>query len=594
MSERRQRRKVNTKKESNLLFESKLKGSQGVDLDLTSELTNNNISSLHTQAESVIEFILSGTIPVGRLTQQQKDILFFYMYKFSPYIGRILDLHVSLPLSSLRLQKPTHEVDIVQDYIFEFFDELMTSKKFKNILQKVVLNYWLFGEGIVIIEDDYDTLRDTIIDEYNVDTISTPTIKPEDVERIDKINSQYNTDPELVSVEDKIHVLEKYLLNINKNYKKPKNIRVLGRFDVEDVLSNPEIDYYVYKIPKSPFIVSYLGKNTTLEEDKKKEYISKLYQMGYSEAYVRMHTDSNENSISLDNDPFSDGVYLARMYRESIFESDNSILNRLIDPAIKNLAASRRSNERINLANKIDRIVKAPGASEAQINMLKEDLVMMAEAEDGNFLVTAFDLNIEEVKIDISEQLDFGDILERTTKEMLISLGMPEEMISGGESYGTGFIKTELLTQEYLEFRNTIKQFIEEQIFRPIAIKKGFFTKDAWGNVTPLYPTVRFDRFSISRQSEDFAQLSNLVEAGKLPAKVLYDLMGLDQRDIEQQILKEKKSILNPAMSDVIQEAISQLSESLANNVDFRQAFLENALKMDVTESQPANPDLLN
>ena len=56
--------------------------------------------TLNTMAERLLDEITIGIKTVGKLTLLEKVILFEFFDKFSPLVGRILDLHVNLPIST--------------------------------------------------------------------------------------------------------------------------------------------------------------------------------------------------------------------------------------------------------------------------------------------------------------------------------------------------------------------------------------------------------------------------------------------------------------------------------------------------------------
>ena len=138
------------------------------------------------------------------------------------------------------------------------------------------------------------------------------------------------------------------------------------------------------------------------------------------------------------------------------------------------------------------------------------------------------------------------------------------------------FIKVELLSTEYVEFRNQLKSFIEDEIFKPIAIKKGFITLDQWGEPTPIIPSVRFDKFSIARGSEDMQLLRDLVSSNILPKRVILDQLGMNVEDVEQGLQREQLTYLNDKVQESMNENINEiLTTYLKDNPDLIKTALE-------------------
>ena len=532
---------------------------------------------IYQQAEMLIQQINSGTYSVGRLATSQKKALFYYLSIFSPIISRVIDLHTKLPLSTLRLQKPKHDIDIVQDYVYDYFNKFVNTEKFKSELRNIIRNRWIFGLGVARIEDDYEQTRDTV-STNDLRKITLPEPDAEKLKEYENLNNKYNTDPDSVTWKEKLKVLKGYILNINPDYEGIINFKSINVLDIEEVNINSDIDYHIYTVPASDAIRDFLSDKLAGSKDYQKA-VKLLKKMGYSEGLIQVNMESDNGFVEIDNDPYNeDGVYVVYLSadNESITLND-SLLNRVLEPAIRNLSAIRTSNNLFTLASKIDRIVSAPNASLAQLETLQTDLATMAESEEGSMLAVNYEVSVEELSLDIGDQLDLDSTIERTEKEILSALGMPDDIISGeGGSYGGSFLKVELLSNEYIEFRNSLKGFIEDQIFKPIAIKKGFITVNSWGDVIPIIPSVRFDKFSISRQSEDLAMIRDLVAEKKLPVETLLEHLGFNVEDIEQKLRKEQSTILNPDVHEAINTAIQDiLTEKLGGDSDFIKKLLD-------------------
>ena len=200
----------------------------------------------------------------------------------------------------------------------------------------------------------------------------------------------------------------------------------------------------------------------------------------------------------------------------------------------------------------------------------------MAEAPEGSLIAVNFEVNVDELKLDIKDDLNLDDTIERTSKEITSALGIPDSIISGDGTYGDSFIKVELLSTEYVEFRNQLKSFIEDEIFKPIAIKKGFITLDQWGEPTPIIPSVRFDKFSIARGSEDMQLLRDLVSSNILPKRVILDQLGMNVEDVEQGLQREQLTYLNDKVQESMNENINEiLTTYLKDNPDLIKTALE-------------------
>ena len=569
---------------ANIASKPLLRGTEISTEDLTTSNTeqdfNSDVLSVYAEAEMILDQLDSDLITVGRLTTSQKKSLFYYLATFSPLISRIVDLHTKLPLSTFRIQKPKHDIDIVQDYVYDYFDRLVNTAKFKEELKSIIRERCIFGSGIARVEDDFAFTKDTLINP-DLSNLNLPQLDQDEIDKINEINNQYNSDPESVSWQDKKFVLEQYLLKINKDYKGIKNFKAVSQLEVKEIMINKDIDYLIYTLPASPNIRQALS-NVTIGYDNDQDYkeaIETLKSLGYSEAIIRLNLNSEStDAIQIDTDAFNDdGAYMVVLSSGSNPESlEDSILNRVLEPAVRNMNAIRTANKLVKLSTKIDRLVSAPNASLAQLEQLQNDLVQMAEAPEGSLIAVNFEVNVDELKLDIKDDLNLDDTIERTSKEITSALGIPDSIISGDGTYGDSFIKVELLSTEYVEFRNQLKSFIEDEIFKPIAIKKGFITLDQWGEPTPIIPSVRFDKFSIARGSEDMQLLRDLVSSNILPKRVILDQLGMNVEDVEQGLQREQLTYLNDKVQESMNENINEiLTTYLKDNPDLIKTALE-------------------
>lgn len=569
---------------ANIASKPLLRGTEISSEDLITSNTeqdfNSDVLSVYAEAEMILDQLDSDLITVGRLTTSQKKSLFYYLATFSPLISRIVDLHTKLPLSTFRIQKPKHDIDIVQDYVYDYFDRLVNTAKFKEELKSIIRERCIFGSGIARVEDDFAFTKDTLINP-DLSNLTLPQLDQDEIDKINEINNQYNSDPESVSWQDKKFVLEQYLLKINKDYKGIKNFKAVSQLEVKEIMINKDIDYLIYTLPASPNIRQALS-NVTIGYDNNQDYkeaIDTLKSLGYSEAIIRLNLNSEStDAIQIDTDAFNDdGAYMVVLSSGSNPESlEDSILNRVLEPAVRNMNAIRTANKLVKLSTKIDRLVSAPNASLAQLEQLQNDLVQMAESPEGSLIAVNFEVNVDELKLDIKDDLNLDDTIERTSKEITSALGIPDSIISGDGTYGDSFIKVELLSTEYVEFRNQLKSFIEDEIFKPIAIKKGFITLDQWGEPTPIIPSVRFDKFSIARGSEDMQLLRDLVSSNILPKRVILDQLGMNVEDVEQGLQREQLTYLNDKVQESMNENINEiLTTYLKDNPDLIKTALE-------------------
>lgn len=539
------------------------------------DIDDRRLSDLQ-EAEILINQVIDGSITVPRLTSTQRNKIAYYLSVFNPLIARIVDLHTKLPLSTMRIQKPNHDIDIVQDYVHAYFQKIFESDKFKDTLEEIIRNFWVIGRGLGRLEDDYSFDKDTIVD-HTLEKLTLPEISQENLEKAERINADYNRDPSKVPWDDKKQVIELYLLKINGDYKGLKRYKSVHPLDVLSIMANEDIDYYLYETHAPQGVKMWQESNQGREQiDLPKHPLVKL---GYSKGLTKLALEAGDDRITIDSDPFGEeGLYM------TFLQTKRPLIDACLESAIYNMAAIKHNNELVGLSSKIDRLISAKDASAEQLETLNESLAAMAEEEQGSSLAVNFEVSVEELSLDVKDLVDLAETIERTNKEIMSATGMPEELVTEGGSYGSGFLKVELLSHEYVEFRNRLKSFIENQILTPIAIKKGFITVDEWGNTVPLIPRVKFDRLSLARSSEDFSQMIDLVLQDKLPAEILYESLGLEVEDVKQKLTREKGTILDESVQDAINTAFSNLGDELEQNPHVKLRLLE-ALDLPIPDA---------
>lgn len=98
-------------------------------------------------------------------------------------------------------------------------------------------------------------------------------------------------------------------------------------------------------------------------------------------------------------------------------------------------------------------------------------------------------------------------------------------IVTGNSNASIGI---EALIQRLESFREVLARWIEERIYRPIAIMQGFTTKDEMNNVVPLYPKVKFKELNLRDDTQKKNIMMQLAESGYISRQTLLNYLGLD------------------------------------------------------------------
>ena len=435
-------------------------------------------------------------------------------------------------------------------------------------------NYWLYGRAEILIQDDYHYLKDTIVDDTDLDNmIKTEKGTEADQEFIEKTTARYISNKDEVPSADRLKMIDLFGFNLSPKYKGVIKFDIILPKQVVKREVNTDIGFSLTKIKISDNVSnSYKSFKSlsadpySMEESKKlREFLNAMKSIGYTEGYLRAALSSKDHQIEVDNDPYNNsGMYIASFCSKGLDEEDVSTLNAIIEPAVDYLVAKRRAREKVNSSYKNSQMFSMPGADQATIEAIKAEVDTASTQPEGYNIFTNQEISVNPLTLDSKDRIDLAEVKEDSLKDISVGLGMPDTLLNGGDSYSSGFLKVELLTNEYAKFRQDLASFIEDEIFRPIAIRKGFVTKDEWGDPVPIYPTVKFDKLSIARGTEDFNFLSSQVDSNRLPVKALTDVLGYDYDEIQSKLREELTSVFNPGVRDTVNSALSNMSSPLS------------------------------
>lgn len=183
-------------------------------------------------------------------------------------------------------------------------------------------------------------------------------------------------------------------------------------------------------------------------------------------------------------------------------------------------------------------------AGDADINAVSGQITQAVN--DPNFtLITHHALDYDFVGAN-GKVLQLNKEHDMITEEILDGLMINKSLLnSEGPSYSNANIGVEAMIQRLEDVQNKLKYWIEERIYRPIAIMQKFMKKNASGKLEPLYPQVKWRRLQIRDDSNFKNSLMELRKNGELSRQTLLGLFGFDF-DTEMDRLRQE-SILDQA-----------------------------------------------
>jgi hypothetical protein len=177
------------------------------------------------------------------------------------------------------------------------------------------------------------------------------------------------------------------------------------------------------------------------------------------------------------------------------------------------------------------RIVKvgndAIPASEQDIQMIQQQLMQVAQDPTVTFVTHhAIDYSFEGAS---GKVLQLGKEYDMIEQEMLDGLMINKALLNGeGPTINSASIGLEAFIKRLENFRKILSKYVEERIFRPIAIMQGFTTKDARGNEKPFYPKFKFKDMRLRDDTNLKNTMIQLADKKIISKQTLLEIMGID------------------------------------------------------------------
>lgn len=136
-----------------------------------------------------------------------------------------------------------------------------------------------------------------------------------------------------------------------------------------------------------------------------------------------------------------------------------------------------------------------------------------------------------------------GDITQ-LVKEIYVGLQVPSVLMDGGSdtSYANGGVALDVLRQRYMQFRNTLSQWLKRKIFAPISKIQGFYDYSG-GEKQLIVPEVDWNHMSLFDVDSTINSLVQLTQGQddqkRVSLHTLYRSLGLDFADEARKIRKE-------------------------------------------------------
>lgn len=477
-----------------------------------------------------------------------------FFYAYNEMVRRSIDLHSELPLSKIRLNAPKCQDPDKAQYILAFYQNMIDRIKLFQKLLAIAHEYYLMGLCYIFLEDGAETgpANDPL---FNIDDdLQMP-------EEARKFREKYDTKCPDYQGWERIQILPPDMVRISRwRFTDKIKAELLVPTDTQNLLrqmsANPHADGNLDKILK----------------DMPQELKNSIEQGTSSE---------------FETDPYK-GSHLAEILRKTgdYEDSGSSILDSCLRSLLL-LDKYRQTQSQISSRNMSPkRVVTAPKASFDDIEFLREQVD--ASLVDPDYtIITNYEVTWNEIGSD-GRLLSLGEEYSELEKRLSIGLGVTPGLLTGEASYGGEKISLEIINNQYMLFREVIQQFVEDHIFKPVALKKGFWEYDKFGNKKLIYPKLSFTRLAIRDNDSIFGQLYDLYTKGAVPLSYILDLLGLDPISAKEEMEKDILTVNDNRFNDILNSLAQPIADQIAENTELAQKV---AAYLNLTWKTPENPE---
>ena len=475
--------------------------------------------------------------------QRERRAWYRHFYHSNEFVGQAIDLHSTLPLSKIRLEKPHGENQEQCEYVYNFFMEMCEEIKLFKSLLEISHEYYLLGSCYCFNEDH---------EPYE--------ISEEDggEEKVKELKLKGKAEAERLYKEFKV-------IDKDPNYKGFRKIIILPPDQVR-IKKIPLSDEAIVEfIPEPETRRSILNSQDPSYYSSAQEEIQKKIPHIQSKLLDQL---KQNGSISLDTDPYSGShvYYLCRKkcqyetYGVSILERCINTL--LYDDKLRQAQTSIATRHMTPM-----RVVWAEELSETDVESLREQ-VDMALTDPDFSIITNYQVNWQEMGSN-GRLLQLDSEHEYVANCLFAGLGVTRELLTGEGTYAGNRITLEILNTQYLLFREQLQEFVENSLFKPVAKKKGFIEKDKYGREKLIYPKLSFTRLAIKDNDAFFDQAMQLYNKGSISIDVILEMLNIDpistRKKIEADLFTVNDFAFNQLMTNLYVATATKLAEGYSS-----------------------------
>lgn len=485
-------------------------------------------------------------------TKTEQWNYFRWFYEKHPYVGQAIDMHKELPLSQVRIGMPECRNEELGRKALRFCKKWAQKVNLLDFLKEVVWHYYTLGIAPTFAEDTSPEMPKEVTHEPSREIVDGQVLE------------------KWTKYEDADQRAKKWL---RKNYKgwtklrvvPPENVRI-ETFDFTDrVLIEVVPDAKSREIVQRSDMGDLQAKEIVKSMD---PVIVEAIRMGKN---LPINTNPDEGSF----------MHIITRNGNSTNPYGSSILERCLRSLILQDKA-RQALAQITARHMTPyRLVSAENMDNVQTEELRA-MVDLALQDPDYSIVTNFEVRWEEVGAD-QRVPDWSWLFDMVNQHLYAGLGVTEGLLTGESSYSGEQISLDVINKRYLFLRETLQNYVQNTLFKPMCEKMGFIEYDEDGDRVVITPTLSFSRMPVGRSQDTFDSLMNLYQKGSLPVDVILDHMNIDPKTAKEKLLEDLFTVNDSTFNEMVRSVYNDVAQKLAQGSNITEKVAEH-LNLDYTK----------
>jgi len=349
---------------------------------------------------------------------------------------------------------------------------------------------------------------------------------------------------------------------VNKNYDGFDRIQILQpeRISIaNETGDDPVISYKPSEGEKSSYLADKeVPKN--IKDTLAADGVIPLNRSPFAGSYV-IHFARKKSGYELHGRSALQSTMRAIIYREKLRQVQTTLASRNMTPKT---------------------LITAPGVSEVQIAQLRAH-ADEAKSDPDYTIVCNYEVTWNEIDSQ-SRLLNLADEWSHTNANLAIGLGFSPEILIGEGMYSGNRIQLDLMSVTYTQFREELSDIVENQLFKPISMLKGFFESDNYGRPRWIYPKITFGQLALRDSGDLYEMLFNLYAKGSLPVATIYEFLGVDAETVKRELEDDLFTVSDSKFNELISSLYGALGGEMINKTDILKRISKN---LNLQEEEP-------